>query len=413
MAQITKVTAITASGVLLPYQLIFGGKTDAVHPKNVLPAEGSIYSQTPSHFTVAATQMEMVQSIIIPYVDEVRQELERQRGPSQETQRALLIWDGHATHSDSSVVKALRDKGIHAMILPANCTSKYQPLDVLFNSLEKRYLTDHFSEWHIKAFADAIARDPDTVDVIPTQAAAAKRSLIAALIRAVHEKMRYQTHLITKAWIKSGLLLLLDNNGDDVGELGTQPVDQDIINTLQEVIGWNADQPEAEDTEEEVVEEEVPEADPGEVDDAPPAVTLMEDDSEESLDEDDRLGAHMEEDSNFLELSETELEPRRQHAKRKRPEIDDAASEESCQKVEMRKHPDGRHVELTYLTSHRPSPSQLLEMMMMKAGNPLLANSKIMSESTYGDNRVLISLAGCDRTSLLDGGNLWAWMPQT
>ena len=43
------------------------------------------------------------------------------------------FWDGHPTHSDEAALAVLNRHQIIPMILLLNCTSKYQPLDVLFN----------------------------------------------------------------------------------------------------------------------------------------------------------------------------------------------------------------------------------------------------------------------------------------
>lgn len=407
MAQITKVTAITASGVLLPYQLIFSGKTALVQPHNVLPSEGSFYSQTPSHFTVTSAQLEMMEKIIIPYVNNVRSLLPS----SEQRQKALLIWDGHATHMHADVVQLLRNHGIYSEVLPPNCTSRYQPLDVLFNGLEKRYLVDNFSEWHHRTFMAAIERDPETLDVIPTRAAA-KRSLIATLIRGVHEKMEKMTNLILTAWAKSELLP--DAFIGVAGDLkSAESIDEEIIRVMSEVAtpGMEVSRfQEAEELEDEELDEDVPEEDEegeearaGEVCDRVP-LDLMQCEEEHE-------GDGQETDSDLFTISsDADLAPRKANAKRLRRDLDDAASVESCQMVKMVKHPDGKSIRLTYLTSSRPSPVELLEMM--KAQKPALKAGKIESVSSLNENELLITLVGCDRTTFLDGSNTWTWLAQ-
>jgi hypothetical protein len=80
-----------------------------------------------------------------------------------------MVWDNHSTHVVSSVEQELQCNHIHSFLLPSKCTSKYRPLDVLFNGLEKRYLMDHFAEWHYRALTAALLVDPQAVDVIPTR----------------------------------------------------------------------------------------------------------------------------------------------------------------------------------------------------------------------------------------------------
>lgn len=207
LAQITKVTAISLLGVLLAYQLIFGGKTSAVFPDEVKPAPGSFYSATPSHFANASTTLEFVQKIIVPFVEANRcRRIEQGKSTKDQEERrwAIIIWDNFSAHKDVNVEECLNANRIKSMFLPPNCTSIYQALNVMFNGNEKQVLRNHFSEWHFSALQRAIAKDPTAIDVLP-KTAAKKRALIATLIRGVHEIMEQKKDLICRAWAKTGL----------------------------------------------------------------------------------------------------------------------------------------------------------------------------------------------------------------
>ena len=126
LAQITKVTAISLVGDLVPYQLIFGGKTSAVFPSEVIPADGSFYSATPSHFANAATTLEFVSKIILPHVEANRRRRIAQ-GKSTQTEEerrwSILIWDNFSAHKDKNVEEFLLQNRIKPMYLSPNCTS--------------------------------------------------------------------------------------------------------------------------------------------------------------------------------------------------------------------------------------------------------------------------------------------------
>src|SRR6185437_8208268 len=134
-AQITKVSMISAAGDILPYQLIFQGKTDTVLPKQVVPAEGSFYDHTPSHFANTETTLRICQRIIIPWIQQKRAQL-------LEDKWGILIWDNFSAHLNVDVVSLLEQNRIKVFPMPPRCTSKYQPLDVNFNGPEKKLLQD-------------------------------------------------------------------------------------------------------------------------------------------------------------------------------------------------------------------------------------------------------------------------------
>ena len=118
---------------------------------------------------------------------------------------AILIWNNFSAHLDADVTNELEQNRIKCFPLPPNCTSKYQPLDVLFNGLEKRMLRDNFSEWHFQALNRALKMDNQAVNVIP-KSASMKRTLIATLIRGTHDAMAMKTAMIVNCWSTAGLM---------------------------------------------------------------------------------------------------------------------------------------------------------------------------------------------------------------
>lgn len=202
LAQITKMTAITYMGKMLPYMGIFTGKTAAVLPSEVEPSPGSRYTCTPTHYANAATTLEWVKEILVPFILAQRQSRIDNGTSTEEVENsrwAVLIWDNFSAHADAQVQALLESYRIKSFFLPANCTSKYQALDVLINGYEKELLKKHFSEWHFQQLQQALAKNPDSFDVLP-KTAAKKRALIATLIRGVHEILEQKTELILKAW---------------------------------------------------------------------------------------------------------------------------------------------------------------------------------------------------------------------
>jgi hypothetical protein len=111
LAQITKVSAVSAVGVLLPYMLIFSGKTEKVVPKRVLDEpEGVLYTYTPSHFANTHTTLECVKGILIPFIESQRSRRIASGVSNEETEIsrwAILVWDNFSAHLDQSVTDCL------------------------------------------------------------------------------------------------------------------------------------------------------------------------------------------------------------------------------------------------------------------------------------------------------------------
>lgn len=85
--QITAVMSGTASGDLLPVQLIFQGKTSRVHPSKEAPTD-CLYFHTPNHWSNEQSMIEYIHNIIVPY----RKKVIEEEGLSDE-QKIILILD--------------------------------------------------------------------------------------------------------------------------------------------------------------------------------------------------------------------------------------------------------------------------------------------------------------------------------
>lgn len=238
LAQITKVSAISATGVMLPYQLIFTGKTDQVLPVGVLNEPAGIhYTHSANHFATEQTTLQFVEKIIIPFISQNRSS-RIARGISTEEEEskrwAVLVWDNFSPHIAGRVTLLLCKHRILSFPLPANCTSKYQPLDVRINGVEKRALTDYFSEWYFRAVSACLKNKSPTIDVLP-KSASTKRTFIANIIANVHTQLAGREMLIRGAWQSS---TVLDGVFDDM-EVDTHPpesatvaIDLGLVNQL-------------------------------------------------------------------------------------------------------------------------------------------------------------------------------------
>ena len=90
--QITVTVAGTLNGKLLPFQVLYEGKTERYHPPTAFP-EGCDIWHTPNHWANAETSIRFVKNIILPYISATRKDL----GYS-EPHMALVIFDTFKGH---------------------------------------------------------------------------------------------------------------------------------------------------------------------------------------------------------------------------------------------------------------------------------------------------------------------------
>jgi hypothetical protein len=202
--------------------------------------ERVVHTFTPSHFANAATTLQYVEKIIVPFIQNQR-DARVARGESTEEKEkarwALLIWDNFSAHADASVSRHLSTNRIHSLFLPPRCTSQSQPLDVLINGAEKRLLSRHFTGWHFKALDTARRSSKPDYNVLP-RTSASKRAFIATLIAGVHRIMAGRSLLIRTAWFKSTLLAPTTSAMDvdlDFTEGETIALDSDLLADMAQV----------------------------------------------------------------------------------------------------------------------------------------------------------------------------------
>ena len=111
--QITAVMGITMSGVVLPLQILYQGKTVACHPpKNVkFPTTWDIW-HSETHWANEETVLRYINKVIIPFVQHIKA-----HSHMAQSQPALLIMDIYKSHVTTSVLEFLKQNGIIHVIV--------------------------------------------------------------------------------------------------------------------------------------------------------------------------------------------------------------------------------------------------------------------------------------------------------
>ena len=147
--QITLTIAGTLSGYILPFQILYEGKTEWCHPAAQFPSGFDVW-HTPNHWANEETTLRYIEKIILPYVSKARAEC----GVPEE-QIALVIFDVFKGHTGEAVKTLLEQNNIVSVLVPANCTDLLQPLDLSVNKPLKDHLRSQFADW----YSDQVAQE--------------------------------------------------------------------------------------------------------------------------------------------------------------------------------------------------------------------------------------------------------------
>ena len=164
--QVTISVSSSASGNLLPFQVVFTGLTDkSLPPRNPgrLQCEGAGWQLTCSknHWSNMSTCQEFVETILQPYRKQVIAELNLDKD-------SKLVWllDSWSVHKSKEFVAWIKEThpNILLIFVPANCTSIYQPADVILQRPFKHGFRKEFNIY-TRAMIDKQLEVKDAKDV--------------------------------------------------------------------------------------------------------------------------------------------------------------------------------------------------------------------------------------------------------
>jgi len=123
-AQVTALQCVSADGDLLKAQLIYPGKTSAVHPTFGAPLEYVEHDHSSSHWSTGDTLTRWIDTILMPHVRRKRLELKLPNN-----QVALLLFDAYKAHFMPSILVKLAKEFIRVIPIEPGYTSELQPCD--------------------------------------------------------------------------------------------------------------------------------------------------------------------------------------------------------------------------------------------------------------------------------------------
>jgi hypothetical protein len=129
---ISILATISAIGRWIPPLLIYKGESGDLISSWV----DEVMTESQAHFTVSQNGWSN-NAIGLMWLQQV---FERYTKPKRETQKRLLIVDGHSSHVNMAFINWADEHGIILLILPPHTTHRLQPLDVgLFQPLSTYY----------------------------------------------------------------------------------------------------------------------------------------------------------------------------------------------------------------------------------------------------------------------------------
>ena len=206
---ITLTFTITLSGDILPFQILYAGKTKACHPRDITFPPGFCVSQNPSHWSNEEETLKLIQQVINPYVIKKRAELKL-----PVNQKALVIWDVFKGQMTPTIKSELESLNMELVDVPANMTHFFQPLDLTVNGLVKKFMRKQF----ITYYSSEIKRQIDggkAIDDIDVDLRLNKiKPLHAQWLISLYNHLTTQQGktIVLKGWEKAGILDLFDED---------------------------------------------------------------------------------------------------------------------------------------------------------------------------------------------------------
>ena len=139
--QLTATLTVTASGEMLPAQMIYGDKTPICLPSLAfLP--GWHITFTLNHWANEDTLLAYIHNMLLPYITSTHQKLKCHSMPM------LVLFDHFKAQLTDCVLDTLESHDITVIDMPAKCTDDLQPLGVSINKAIKHHMRESFQSWY-------------------------------------------------------------------------------------------------------------------------------------------------------------------------------------------------------------------------------------------------------------------------
>ena len=152
---ITVTLCESLDGNILPFQLIYTGKTPRSLPNIEFPP-GFCLAYNEKHWSNETETLRLIEDVLMPYITQIKE----QKSLPQ-SQKTLLLWDAFKAQSTQKVKDTLSSYNIESVMVPKNMTHLLQPLDLTTNASFKKFEKRAFSEYFTTCIMEALQNEPD------------------------------------------------------------------------------------------------------------------------------------------------------------------------------------------------------------------------------------------------------------
>ena len=202
--QITAVLAITLTGEYLPPQVIYQGKTSRYHLKVAFPEEWDVWHSA-NHWLTEEKMIHYLEKVIVPFVS-LREVLKLDKDTP-----ALAIFDSFKSQTTPAFYSLLQSHNIIAVQVPANCTDKFQTLDVSLNKPVKDEMKKQFQTWYFEQVQKQLQEGVPINQVKVEMPASVMKNLSANWIMSTWESLKSRSEMAVNGFRKAGILSAIDS----------------------------------------------------------------------------------------------------------------------------------------------------------------------------------------------------------
>ena len=202
--QITAVFAGTLAGDFLPVQLVYQGKTTKCLPDIDFPETWHI-TYTPNHWCNSVTTIKYIKSIIVPYIQEKRNDL-----GLPVSYPALVIFDEFTGQTTDEALGLLQENNILYVIVPPNTTDRLQPLDLSVNKAAKEFLRSQFQAWYASKISSQVKASSSSITPVDLRLSVMKPIGAQWMVKLYHY-FKSKPEIITNGFKAAGIISILES----------------------------------------------------------------------------------------------------------------------------------------------------------------------------------------------------------
>ena len=207
--QITAVVGGTLAGNLIPLQLIFTGQDKIKTQQKSVPtltplmqqrvdSNGWHLTQTKSHWSTLGAMEDYLRKIVDPWV--------KAHSPSSESPHAIIICDCWSVHRSKEFREhvATYYPNYHLVFVPAGCTGKAQPADVVLQRPLKHQFSSLYTEWTTSQIISGLKTSVDAPALIEKKISILKPLAVEWMMNSWLQ-LRERHSMIAAGWKKIGI----------------------------------------------------------------------------------------------------------------------------------------------------------------------------------------------------------------